>query len=34
MSQVPVSLLAKDGQNKWLLREAARPSIPDAVYRR
>ena len=34
VSQVPVSLLAKDGQNKWLLREAARPSIPDAVYRR
>jgi asparagine synthase (glutamine-hydrolysing) len=30
----PVSLLAKDGQNKYLLREAVRPSIPDAVYQR
>lgn len=33
VSQVPVALLARDGQNKFLLREAARPYIPDQVYR-
>jgi asparagine synthase (glutamine-hydrolysing) len=34
VSQFPVSLLAKDGHNKHLLREAARPVIPDGVYQR
>jgi asparagine synthase (glutamine-hydrolysing) len=34
VSQYPVAMLAKDGQNKTLLREVARPLIPDAVYRR
>jgi asparagine synthase (glutamine-hydrolysing) len=29
-----MALLSKGGQNKWLLREAARPFIPPAVYRR
>jgi asparagine synthase (glutamine-hydrolysing) len=34
LCRYPVTLLARDGQNKYLLREAVRPAIPDAVYRR
>jgi len=31
-SQIPVSLLAKEGREKHVLREAARPFVADAVY--
>ena len=34
VARIPVARLAKDGANKWLLREVARPIVPDAVYRR
>lgn len=34
VAQIPVALLAKGGQNKFLLREVARPDIPEAVLRR
>lgn len=33
-SQIPVALLAQGGQNKFILREAAQPVIPDSVYHR
>ena len=32
-SKIPASLLAKGGQQKYLLREAARPYVTDNVYR-
>jgi asparagine synthase (glutamine-hydrolysing) len=32
-SQIPVSLLAKEGREKHVLREAARPFVAEAVYR-
>src|SRR5829696_8523331 len=32
-SQIPVSLLAKSGRQKHVLREAARPFVAEAVYR-
>ena len=32
-SQIPVSLLAKEGREKHVLREVARPFVADAVYR-
>ena len=32
-SRIPVSLLAKEGREKHVLREAARPFVADAVYR-
>jgi asparagine synthase (glutamine-hydrolysing) len=31
--QIPVSLLAKGGQQKYVLREAARPFVTESVYR-
>lgn len=34
VARIPIALLAKDGQNKFLLREVARPFIPEAVHRR
>jgi asparagine synthase (glutamine-hydrolysing) len=30
---IPVELLARDRTQKWILREAVRPLIPDEVYR-
>lgn len=33
-SQIPTALLGKGGQNKFILREAARPYLPESVYRR
>jgi len=32
-SQIPVSLLAKEGRQKHVLREAARPFVAEAIYR-
>jgi asparagine synthase (glutamine-hydrolysing) len=31
---LPAELLLRDGQEKYILREAAKPFVPDAVYRR
>lgn len=31
-SQIPVSLLAKGGQQKYLLREIGRPYVPESIY--
>ncbi len=33
-SQIPVSLLAKNDQSKYILRQATRPFITDSTYRR
>ena len=34
VSRIPVTMLAKDGHNKHVLREAARPFVPKAAYTR
>ena len=34
VATIPTARLARDGANKWLLREVARPLVPEAVYRR